>query len=118
MIDLLIREDSLRVSFQCMSTLFTYAMAPSDGPLRYTVYSLILIAITIAATLVFTPFLPASVRECGEWRRQGEARGSSLLTGTATVLLGLCMVGYGFVFGILLLDAKTACLPAVGGSGC
>jgi hypothetical protein len=69
----------------------------SNGPARFTTYTLILVAIAIVATFVFTPFLPKSKEECHEWRKLGEEKGNSKTRGyftlalaTGTVLVRIC----------------------------
>lgn len=43
----------------------------SDGPMRYTFYAITITSISIVATVIFTPFLPKSRKQCEEWRLQG-----------------------------------------------
>lgn len=93
------------------------AFQNSNGPQRYTIYCIALIAITITCTFIFTPFLPENKAECCEWRRFGEqhpSRYRPYLTGFLCVVVVL----YGFVATILLLNPSTSCLPAIGGEGC
>lgn len=61
----------------------------SDGPNRFTNYTLVLTAVAVTATLVFTPFLPASKEECYEWKKIGEQRGASERRGYFTLALAI-----------------------------
>jgi hypothetical protein len=90
----------------------------TDGPERYTNYTLCLIVISISCALVFIRFLPKDKAECQEWKAKGLEAGISKYTGYVSAFLSSFMVIYGFVCGILLLDSETSCLAAVGGSGC
>jgi hypothetical protein len=63
------------------------AYEDSNGPERFTNYTLVLQAISITATLIFTPFLPASKEECHAWRRKGEEMGDSDRRGYFALLL-------------------------------
>jgi hypothetical protein len=62
----------------------------SDGPARFTYYCLLLCGITIAATLLFTPFLPRSKEECHEWKEYGETVGASARRGK--IALAVCII--------------------------
>lgn len=120
----------------------------TDGPNRFTNYTLVLTAISLTACYLFTRFLPASKEECHLWRLKGEEQGDSVIRGRlafgmAVLIVGvsvldfpiflpydrscanflflrvlLCVVQYGVIAAILLLDVDTACQPAIGGSGC
>ena len=61
----------------------------SDGPNRFTNYTLVLTAISIGATLIFSPFLPGSKEECREWKKIGEQRGASEKRGYLTLTLAV-----------------------------
>jgi hypothetical protein len=62
----------------------------SDGPNRFRNYALLLFGITLAACLVFTPFLPRSKDECKQWKELGHKAGCSETRGK--VALALCVV--------------------------
>lgn len=94
------------------------AFRASDGPHRYTVYNLVMTAISICACLVFTQFLPRSKEECHVWKRQGEQAGTSSLRGKVLLAIVIVVSMYGITVAILLLDPDTACYQAVGGIGC
>ena len=62
----------------------------SNGPQRFTNYTLLLIAISLAATFAFTRFLPNSRAECQEWKALGEKMGNSVFRGWLT--LGIAII--------------------------
>lgn len=109
------------------------AFNDSNGPARFTAYTLVLTAISLVSLAFFTQFLPASKAECQVWKEEGQRLGTSvqrgrvalfmsaviIMVGACTLLLQpLTCVQYGIIAAILLLDVNTACQPAVGGSGC
>ena len=65
----------------------------SDGPSRFTNYTLLLTGVSIGATLLFTPFLPSSKDECHEWKLIGEEMGSSTTRGYITLAMAVITVG-------------------------
>ena len=71
----------------------------SNGPERFTNYTLVLTAVAIGATLIFTPFLPASKEECQEWRKLGIVKGNSARRGYFTLFLAVATI----LVGCLLL---------------
>lgn len=93
------------------------AYESSNGPQRFTVYSLMLIGISIVCTLIFTPFCPKNKAECHEWRRLGDLR-PSYWRPYLGFFLSFFVIIYGFVAAVLLLVPSTSCLPEVGGMGC
>jgi hypothetical protein len=95
-----------------------YGFDHSDGPSRFTRYTLVLLAVSVVCCLIFTPFLPKDKAQCEEWRLAGERRGLSRSIGVAAVVLSLLTVAYGFLAAVLLLDPDTSCLAFVGGTGC
>jgi len=101
-----------------VSTTSQQSFNDSDGPWRYTQYTLILNSISVATCFIFTPFLPKSKEQCHEWKLIGEQAGES--NTRARIGLALCIVTilYGVVAAVLLLNTSTACLPEVGGAGC
>lgn len=90
----------------------------SDGPNRFTIYTLVLTGISIGATLMFTPLLPRDKAQCQTWKEEGERLGNSTARGYFTLALCVITVVYGFVVAVLLLNPDTSCLAAVGGTGC
>ncbi len=65
----------------------------SDGPNRFTQYTLLLTGISIGACLIFTRFLPSSKDECHEWKMLGERMGTSKKRGIMALLLAIITVG-------------------------
>lgn len=90
----------------------------SDGPARFTNYTLLLTGISCVASLIFTRFLPASKEECQEWKQKGEEMGQSTTRAKIALFLTVCTVSYGLTAAILLLNTSTSCLSFIGGSGC
>lgn len=90
----------------------------SDGPNRFTQYTLVITMIGLASCCLFTPFLPASQEQCKAWRKKGDLMGASVLRGKIALTLSAITILYGVIAAILLLDVKTSCLPLVGGEGC
>jgi len=64
----------------------------SDGPNRFTNYTLVLTAISVTAALVFTPFLPASKEECAIWKKKGEEVGDSKKRGYFSLFLAIITI--------------------------
>lgn len=62
----------------------------SDGPKRFTYYTLVLTGISLFSCYVFTRFLPKSKEECHEWKAKGDQLGASALRGKIT--LGMAIV--------------------------
>ena len=94
----------------------------TGGPSAYTKYSLIIFVINIAGTMMFTQFLPLSVKECHEWKERGESHKSTLFTKTRTgylsIFIAVFLFIYGIVLSVLILDPKQSCKIAFGGTGC
>ena len=42
----------------------------TDGPIRFTQYTLVLTTISIVCCFIFTPFLPRDKEQCQEWKVQ------------------------------------------------
>lgn len=57
----------------------------SNGPDRFTNYTLVLTAISVIGCLIFTPYLPGSKEECREWKRLGDEKGNSKTRGYIAV---------------------------------
>lgn len=62
----------------------------SNGPQRFTYYTLVLTAISLFSCYVFTRFLPQSKEECHEWKMKGDKLGASEMRGRIT--LGMAIV--------------------------
>eukprot|EP00981_Chlorochromonas_danica_P001508 scaffold326_cov169-Ochromonas_danica.AAC.9 len=90
----------------------------SDGPTKFTNYTLLLLGISVGASFIFVPFLPASKEECKEWKEKGERLGASDTRGYIALVLAILVVGYGLAAAVLLINVDTSCQPAVGGDGC
>lgn len=65
----------------------------SDGPERFTNYTLLLTAISLTGCAIFTRFLPSSKDECQAWRVQGEQMGTSELRGRISLVIVFVIVG-------------------------
>eukprot|EP00981_Chlorochromonas_danica_P010949 scaffold3553_cov180-Ochromonas_danica.AAC.16 len=102
----------------CVDASSRSAYFDSDGPDRFMHYTLVLMGIGIGCCFVFVPFLPASKEECKEWKEKGERAGGNTMRAICALILAACVVGYGVACASLLLNTKTSCEPAVGGSGC
>lgn len=94
------------------------AYEDSNGPSKFTVYTFMLVGISIAATLVFGEFLPKNKEMCHEWKAVGEHSGGRLFRGVIGLFMSVAVVIYGILASILLLDNRTSCLPEIGGQGC
>ena len=90
----------------------------SNGPEKFTNYTLILTAINVVNTAIWVNFLPSSKEECAVWKKEGERKGDQRSIGIINVTMCCMMVLYGFIVAILLLDPSTSCEQAVGGDGC
>jgi hypothetical protein len=65
----------------------------SDGPTRFTNYTLLLTGLSLGACFIFTPFLPASKEECHLWKLRGDQAGSGVLRGRIAVAGCIIMIG-------------------------
>jgi len=91
----------------------------SAGPRRFTAFTLLSLTTNIVATIVFTQFLPRSKQECHEWNKQGAMQVNlKKYRGYISLFLAICVILYGVIAAILLLDSSTSCSIALGGSGC
>ena len=90
----------------------------SDGPFRFTYYTLLLTGIAITAAIIFVPFLPKSIDECHEWKDRYASTGTRTYIGMLSLFITVIVVAYGVMGAILLLDPQTSCLEFIGGSGC
>lgn len=93
----------------------------TNGPEKFTVYSLVILGISLAALLFFTRFLPRQKFECAEWKMLGET-GKFWLTpntvGGISAIIASTIVLYQIVSSVALLNPSTSCLAMFGGSGC
>eukprot|EP01041_Mallomonas_annulata_P002108 gene2108-4119_t len=89
----------------------------SDGPRRFTSYTLIIVVINIIGTFTFARFLPKNAQECREWNTIGDSSKYRGIRGYISMALAIVVIAYGIAGSILLLDEDTACMKAVGGSG-
>lgn len=64
----------------------------SDGPMRFTKYTITLVAISISCCLIFTPFLPRSKEQCKEWKEQGDQAGLSKYRGYIAAILSFITI--------------------------
>lgn len=64
----------------------------SDGPTRFTNYTLVLVSISLTACFLFTRFLPASKEECHLWRLEGERSGESKTRGRISLTLAFLII--------------------------
>lgn len=69
------------------------AFMASDGPRRFTYYTLLLTGISISSCFLFTRFLPASKDECHEWKAKGDAMGASAARGRIAMFMAICVIG-------------------------
>ena len=59
----------------------------SDGPARFTRYTLVLNAISVVMVSLFVWFLPRTKQECHEWKDLGEQLGTSTTRGRITLAM-------------------------------
>jgi hypothetical protein len=94
------------------------AYLASDGPNRYVHYTVVVLVVNLVSLAIATSFLPRQRDQCHEWRIQGESTGNSRKIGYASICLSVCMVGYGIIASIMLINPHTSCYQAFGGTGC
>lgn len=94
------------------------AYEDTDGPEKFTNYTLLLLGVQIIGAIAFVPFLPASKEECVEWKRRGEELGNSDTRAYIALSLSIVVILYGIIATIMLLDTDTNCMMWIGGSGC
>jgi hypothetical protein len=124
-----------------MSSMKAYRQ--TNGPSKFTAYSLFIFGINVFGILVFTRFLPRQKDQCREWRDQvyDEAahaepiRSIADLTKIATRInawyvrdrvrvghtsLGIAtaIISYEIISAVALLNPNWSCLAAFGGGGC
>lgn len=74
----------------------------SNGPSRFTNYTLVLTGISVGACLIFTRFLPSSKEECHEWKMLGEQMGTSKKRGIVALIMAFITVGVRNYYFIML----------------
>ena len=93
----------------------------SNGPTRFTDYSLFILGINLVSLVMFTSFLPRQKAECHEWRKKGESGQfflSATKTGIVSTVVSTLVIGYYLVASIAFLVPSLSCLPLFGGGGC
>jgi hypothetical protein len=68
--------------------------------------------------IILSSYAQSGKEECKVWQARGEMDGLSKTRGYLTAALVMCILLYGLTTACLLLDSKTSCLAAVGGTGC
>jgi hypothetical protein len=114
-------DDGVACSDKYVNTYSVHTYKDSDGPERFTNYSLVCLGIGVVSLLIFTPFLPRTKAECAKWKKYGEEGKfwlSPKATGLCSTFIAVAMVGYVLVASVAFLNPSTACLAAFGGSGC
>ena len=124
-----------------MSSMKAYRQ--TNGPSKFTAYSLFIFGINVFGILVFTEFLPRQKDQCREWRDEvyDEAAQAKpirsiadlpkLLTrlnawyvrnrvrvGQTSLFIAATIIMYDVASAIALLNPNWSCSPAFGGSGC
>jgi len=94
------------------------AYEDTNGPRKFSDYTFLIIGIQIIGAILFVPFLPASKKECTEWKRLGEEVGDSDKRAWFSLIMAVVVIFYGILATILLLDEKTSCMEWIGGEGC
>lgn len=96
------------------------AFEASNGPFKYTLYTSLLIGISILACIVFARFLPADRDQIQLWTQAGivDSTYNNVLRARFATIVIFIVVGYVFISAIMLLNAETSCLTFFGGSGC
>jgi hypothetical protein len=76
----------------------------SNGPWKFTQYTLVLCAINIIGVLAFTHFLPSGVEECHKWKQRGIEAGDSKSRGYASlwILIVSFVVSLWLIVAVLL----------------
>ena len=93
----------------------------TDGPAKFTNYSLLILGISLAALLFFTRFLPRQKFECQEWKTLGESGKfwlSPNTVGRISAVIATTIVTYQICTSVALLNPSTSCLTIFGGGGC
>jgi hypothetical protein len=93
----------------------------TGGPRKFSDNTWLIFGVNIMGLLLFTQFLPSTKAECHEWKEKGETSTgfpTRRQTGYFSLTLASCIIIYGVITSVALLDPKTACLSAFGGGGC
>ncbi len=80
-------EDSGGDTSSCVDTTTVDSYVASDGPARFTRYTLVLNAISVVMVSLFVWFLPRTKQECHEWKDLGEQLGTSTTRGRITLAM-------------------------------
>lgn len=94
------------------------AFENTNGPEKFTNYTLLIIGISFGFCFMFTNFLPKSKEQCIEWKYKGDVIGKSKLRAKIILIISTLLLIYGITGAILLLNKNTSCLQFVGGNGC
>ena len=90
----------------------------SDGPYKYTKYTIVITILSLIGIILFTPFLPTQKAQCQEWKEKGQQAGNSVFRGIITAIIAFTVVAYSIVVSILLIFPSTSCMSWIGGEGC
>lgn len=71
----------------CVNTSSVTDYEDTDGPWRFTKYTLVLNAISVVFVCLFVWFLPRTKEECHEWKEYGEKLGTSSTRGWITLVM-------------------------------
>jgi len=109
----------------------------TDGPDKFTNYTLVIFAVNMAGILIFTPFLPRQKDQCAEWRDQDYNNlpprtgwfsawsrfndwfvCNRVRVGRTSIAIAVLVILYEVVATIALLNPAWSCMTAFGGPGC
>jgi len=93
----------------------------TNGPEKFTNYSILVLVISLAGLVFFTRFLPRQKYECQEWKMLGETGQfwlSPITVGRCSAVIAFAIVTYQIVSSVALLNPSTSCLTVFGGAGC
>ena len=109
----------------------------TDGPHKFTNYTLLVFGINIAGMFIFTQFLPRQKDQCKEWRDQDftnlpERTGllapfsrindlfvsNRVRVGYASIIIATVVILYELSTAMALLNPLWSCSVAFGGAGC
>jgi hypothetical protein len=96
----------------------TSAYNASDGPSRWTHYSIAVVVVNLIGLLGFTHFLPASKEECHALGKEQRGIYNEKRRAVITAVIIVLLVIYSIVASTLLMIPATSCLQFVGGNGC
>ena len=80
-------DDAAECSSNTVDTSCRQAFDNSQGPKRFTHYTLVLNSISIGAVLLVVTFLPRNKEDCHEWKEVGEKLGTSERRGLITLAM-------------------------------